>query len=54
MIVTVKIQYTLGEVSSRLITTFRRVDNQITFNNLPDDVENVILVVQNKKRPIQI
>ena len=26
------------------IPTFRRVDNQITFNNLPDDVkENVIL-----------
>ena len=33
------------------IPTFRRVDNQITFNNLPDDVkENVILVVQEQEK----
>ena len=33
------------------IPTFRRVDNQITFNNLPDAVkENVILVIQEQEK----
>ena len=33
------------------IPSFRRVDNQITFNNLPDNVkENVILVVQEQEK----
>ena len=33
------------------IPTFRRGDNQITFNNLPDGVkENVILVVQEQEK----
>ena len=35
------------------IPTFRRVDNQIAYNNLPDDVkENVILVVQEQEREL--
>tara|TARA_B100000424_G_scaffold193151_1_gene150656 strand:- start:687 stop:1496 length:810 start_codon:yes stop_codon:yes gene_type:complete len=35
------------------IPTFRRVDNQIAYNNLPDDIkENVILVVQEQEREL--
>ena len=33
------------------IPTFRRVDSQITFDNLPDKIkENVIMVVQEQER----
>ena len=33
------------------IPTFRRVDNQITFDNIPDKIkENVIMVVQEQER----
>jgi hypothetical protein len=33
------------------IPTFKRIDNQITFDNLPDEIkENVILVVQEQER----
>ena len=33
------------------IPTFKRVDNQLTFINLPDDIkENVIMVVQDQEK----
>ena len=33
------------------IPTFRRINNQITFDNLPDEIkENVIMVVQEQER----
>ena len=33
------------------IPTFRRVNNQITFDNLPDEIkENVIMVVQEQEK----
>ena len=33
------------------IPTFKRVDNQLTFTNLPDDIkENVIMVVQDQEK----
>ena len=33
------------------IPTFKRVDNQLTFTNLPDDIKkNVIMVVQDQEK----
>ena len=33
------------------IPTFKRVDNQLTFTNLPDDIKkNVIMVVQEQEK----
>ena len=47
----------IGEIDEILLpynTNLRRVDNQIAYNNLPDDIKekNVILVVQEQEREL--